>query len=295
MERLLEIHRRLPSDCPEVRASWLHHAFVQIHPFQDGNGRVARALASIDFIRSGLFPLVVDRGQRDTHYMPALQSADKGSLRELVEFFVECQSTAIRSAISEADSTVAEQASLREIIQRARERTAHRRQPDRSKRDEMVRRSRQLATDAVSVLNRTGQQVSHDIPDVAYRTVTSDSTNGHYWRHQIVEIAKAKHYFADLAEPRTWTRLRLENGGVTDVVFVFHFVGNPSPGSCTAAAFVVHRDTTADALEDSQTVYLPGEPLFLAAEEDAKSQQRRFTEWLERTLLIALAEWQKSL
>ena len=29
---------------PLLVAAWLHHAFSQIHPFQDGNGRVARAL-----------------------------------------------------------------------------------------------------------------------------------------------------------------------------------------------------------------------------------------------------------
>jgi hypothetical protein len=60
MERLLELYAACPP-YPEVRAAWLHHAFTQIHPFQDGNGRVARALASIDFIKAGLFPLLVRR------------------------------------------------------------------------------------------------------------------------------------------------------------------------------------------------------------------------------------------
>ena len=37
----------------EVEAAWLHHRFTQIHPFEDGNGRVARALASLVFIPDG--------------------------------------------------------------------------------------------------------------------------------------------------------------------------------------------------------------------------------------------------
>ena len=43
MEKLVGFHKeheRLGVP-PEVEAAWLHHRFTQIHPFQDGNGRVA--------------------------------------------------------------------------------------------------------------------------------------------------------------------------------------------------------------------------------------------------------------
>ena len=43
----------------EVEAAWLHHRFTRIHPFQDGNGRIARTLASLVFLKVGLFPLVI--------------------------------------------------------------------------------------------------------------------------------------------------------------------------------------------------------------------------------------------
>lgn len=45
MDKLIELHHGHENLAPEVEAAWLHHRFVQIHPFQDGNGRVARALA----------------------------------------------------------------------------------------------------------------------------------------------------------------------------------------------------------------------------------------------------------
>ncbi|MGL5817658.1 MAG: Fic family protein [Phycicoccus sp.] len=50
---------------PVVRAAWLHYAFVSIHPFDDGNGRVARALALLVLLRHHYAPLVVDRALRD--------------------------------------------------------------------------------------------------------------------------------------------------------------------------------------------------------------------------------------
>lgn len=85
MERLVEMHHRhLEADVPpEIEAAWLHHRFTQIHPFQDGNGRVARALASLVLIRAGLFPLVVPRDEKIV-YLESLERADAGDLRSLV-------------------------------------------------------------------------------------------------------------------------------------------------------------------------------------------------------------------
>ena len=54
----------------EVEAAWLHHRFTQIHPYQDGNGRVARALASLLFIKAGWFPVVVTRDDSAVHRCP---------------------------------------------------------------------------------------------------------------------------------------------------------------------------------------------------------------------------------
>ncbi|MBC7462287.1 MAG: Fic family protein, partial [Thermoleophilia bacterium] len=66
-----------------IEAAWLHHRFTQIHPFQDGNGRVARSLASVVLLRNGLLPHVVDRDER-VRYIAALEAADDGDLNPLV-------------------------------------------------------------------------------------------------------------------------------------------------------------------------------------------------------------------
>src|SRR5438876_1237932 len=44
---------------PIIQAAYAHHAFVSIHPFSDGNGRVARALASVYLYRSARIPLLL--------------------------------------------------------------------------------------------------------------------------------------------------------------------------------------------------------------------------------------------
>ena len=96
MERLLALHaeherKGVPV---EVEAAWLHHRFTQIHPYQDGNGRVARALASLMFIKAGWFPVVVTRDDRP-RYIDALEVADEGDLRSLISFFVDLQKRAL--------------------------------------------------------------------------------------------------------------------------------------------------------------------------------------------------------
>jgi Fic family protein len=71
---------------PEIEAAWLHHRFAQVHPFQDGNGRVARALATLVYLQAGWLPLVVTSVQR-TAYIHGLEQADQGQLKPLVDFF----------------------------------------------------------------------------------------------------------------------------------------------------------------------------------------------------------------
>ncbi len=92
MERLLTMHsQHEKAGVPvEVVAAWLHHRFAQIHPYQDGNGRVARALASLIFIKAGWFPVIVTRDNRE-RYIDALEVADEGDLRSLFAFFVNLQ------------------------------------------------------------------------------------------------------------------------------------------------------------------------------------------------------------
>lgn len=88
MHRFLEQLRtpQFESAHPALQASYCHYAFVVIHPFADGNGRVARALASTFFYRALSIPLVVFAHQR-LAYLDALQKSDLGDPGGLISFF----------------------------------------------------------------------------------------------------------------------------------------------------------------------------------------------------------------
>ena len=87
MQRLLEQMRspEFGAAHPSLQAAYAHYALVVIHPFADGNGRVARAVASTFLIKSCDVPLVVWSDQ-DDEYIDALGAADRGNYQAFVDF-----------------------------------------------------------------------------------------------------------------------------------------------------------------------------------------------------------------
>lgn len=73
---------------PVVQAAYVHYALAAIHPFSDGNGRTARALASVPLYRDRSIPLMILAEDRD-EYLDALGEADGGNLGAFVSFVAE--------------------------------------------------------------------------------------------------------------------------------------------------------------------------------------------------------------
>lgn len=80
---------------PILQASYAHYALVVIHPFADGNGRVARALGSVFTYRSSSVPLLILVENRKD-YLDSLQAADIGNYQPFVDFILERGLDAIR-------------------------------------------------------------------------------------------------------------------------------------------------------------------------------------------------------
>lgn len=75
-----------PTLHPVELAAKLHHDFALIHPFGDGNGRVARLLANYVLQRFGYLPIIVPTGDK-VRYLTALRLADAGDLSAFTEYF----------------------------------------------------------------------------------------------------------------------------------------------------------------------------------------------------------------
>ena len=100
MTLLLDMHREHQKRNIGMlsEAAWLHHRFVQIHPFQDGNGRPARLLMAYVFVKHNGFPPIIQRDNR-ARYIDSLEAADDGNLQPLVDFLAVQSAATIDSAV----------------------------------------------------------------------------------------------------------------------------------------------------------------------------------------------------
>lgn len=81
---------------PAIKAGIVHYELVRIHPFLDGNGRVARAAATLMLFLEGydvkrFFSLEEHYDNEPIHYYEALQSVGKnnGDVTNWIEYFCE--------------------------------------------------------------------------------------------------------------------------------------------------------------------------------------------------------------
>ncbi|MDE0684336.1 MAG: Fic family protein [Candidatus Poribacteria bacterium] len=85
MSDLIDWYRRQEDEGehPIVIAATFHYRFIRIHPFDDGNGRMARLLMNMILIKHGYTVAVVPVEERD-QYIGILEQVDK--TEDLVEF-----------------------------------------------------------------------------------------------------------------------------------------------------------------------------------------------------------------
>ncbi|GAA4475362.1 Fic family protein [Phytohabitans houttuyneae] len=73
---------------PALEATVVHAWLTHVHPFEDGNGRMARILANFALIRNGFPPLLIRSGADRGQYYDALARSDDGDILPLYELFV---------------------------------------------------------------------------------------------------------------------------------------------------------------------------------------------------------------
>ncbi len=303
MDRLIAMHVEHEAKAvpPEIEAAWLHHRFAQIHPFQDGNGRVARALASLVFIKAGWFLLVVTRDDRE-RYIEALEEADQGALPPFVSLFSALERKAFVNALGIAREVLQEEERIEQVISSigdlfaARNEALHR-EWERAKEvaEKLANRAREKFE---SIAIRLEQEVGGYV--ASYRFFADSEPNSgrrsNWYRWQTIEAAHQLDYFANTREYNAWIRLALITETHANVILSFTAIGREYRGLIGVSLYFFRTEEVEEGQRQAVDVTVASDELFqINYKEDESSVTDRFERWLDRGMTRALETWRRGL
>ena len=287
-----------------VISSWLHHRFTQIHPFQDGNGRVARALAAFVFIKSSMFPIVIDRDDRGV-YIDALERADSGDLKPLISLWNRLERQSIEYALGLVD-TVTEKSNfpppslLREkLLEAIGDRAKRRREAKQNKLNKVLETGRSVYKDLIeremSGLQQALENILHQADPTFECTVDRvTGEKGHWFKAQLVAVAQKYGYFCDLSYYHEWSRLKIRYGENNDgqsveMVISLHSLGREFSGVLVMSGFVAERSRDDDGrFVTNEPRKVSERPLSFTYAEPIEQVKERAKEWLDDAVNVAL-------
>ncbi|OOV87681.1 Fic family protein [Oceanospirillum linum] len=308
MERLVRLYAEYEEQgvAPEILSGWLHHRFTQIHPFQDGNGRIARAIASLVFLKAGLFPLVIRDSDREI-YITALEHADQNDLLPLVKLFAKRQRDSILSALG-IQQQVEQAKHSQQIITNAIALLNKKSRMEKEQIRSVYDVSGKLQVRAEEKLDEIRQQLDPQLREVdtasgetynaSLKYARDGQQDSYYFRRQIVEMAKMHDYYANSDHYKSWTRLVIYTANIFEIVFSIHGYGHGDNGVMVVSGFTFEKVPSEETNTGTESTNIKSSNRdifqfnYLESEENIL---KRFDEWLDDSITFALAEWQKSL
>jgi Fic family protein len=286
MDRLVEMYQRHNATdiSRHAEAAWLHHAFTQIHPFQDGNGRVARSIATLVLLKARYFPLVVTRDDRE-NYISALEAADRGDLSALVHEVSRLQKRSLTKGITHL-TEARPVGSLEEALDVTR--------------DVLVKVGRIIPAEyhaakehAGHLQNLTQQRfgivLSRLRLDIARANEGFEFASG--MRAQEISLKslslRFKYDLNNLIYDQSVYMQLTAHGVVSTATIAFHGVGPSFRGVLAAVAYF--------QTQGGEFVALSEDPFRFTYKDEREDLGRRYLEWLDKALIEALAIWRRTI
>ena len=297
MDRLIEFHKQhVQREVPAlVEAAWLHHAFAQIHPFQDGNGRVARSLASLILIKGGFFPLVVHRDDWEK-YIDALETADGGDPSPLLKLFARLQKRELTRAIVRA-ADARPVASVEDAVTLTRDLLTNLGKIIPAQYQEAKTNAGKLHAVTQTRFNNVATKLAHEIARANSDFKFSVAHLGGPPTEELRLLAEALKYDPNPADYFLGSLLILLRSGS----------GAAAMGNATSAKIAVCVHTVGAAFRGliavvayfqvgaERPVPLSDDIFRIDYQESYKELEQRYAKWLEACVIQGIAEWRKTL
>ncbi|MFN9176191.1 MAG: Fic family protein [Synechocystis sp.] len=304
MDRLIELHHqhRKQNIPPEIESAWLHHRFTQIHPFQDGNGRVARCLASLVFIQASWFPLVLTRDDRAV-YIAALEEADHGNLSDLINLFAKSQKLAFLRSLGLSEQVLSETKRTQVIISSIAEKL---KQNQSVSIQQKCKKAELFASNLFEIAEQRLESVAEEIKLSVQNIVNNTEIftvsapigdpRSYYHRYQIVETAKQLGYFANLRNYHTWLQFVINVETSTTLLLSFHVLGHEHRGLLVCIACAYHREDSEEGERNISNIQsLTDSPFQFSYADEEENLTKRFKQWLENVIFAGLEYWNGSI
>ena len=308
MDELLiwyELHSQ--EEHPLLVGTWLHHRFTQIHPFQDGNGRVVRAILTWHLVREGYLPVVISRDARKK-YISTLEEADQGNLAPLLDFIVGIEKTTILQALSSTKETTAKATSgelIEQVVESIVEKVELKRQFELKQKREVDKTALYLREQAEGFFHTEGQKITEQLKPVdisIWHEVNlggPDHQNEYWYRFQVIETASRVKNWVNFNEARYFVKLSLNpsfgsrNPRLAFVISMHH-IGRQLTGVMAATAFAeidYHKEELGQWKPSELFKDCTVNPFTFTWEDSPEKVSPRFTKWIEESLSIALKYW----
>jgi len=293
MDRLIEIYNELIEQNvnPLIIATWVHHAFTTIHPFQDGNGRVVRLIASLILIKSNFFPITVLREEAKVKYIQALEEADNNQPQKLVTYFAEIQKRNIEEAlnIKEVSNT-----SLSEVTNIFKQKILRKQQEKQQQYESTLAENRlQVFNYCSQFLNDYKQKLETEFDDSVSLYIGSgrpdDTTKQHYYYEQIVGYAKKHNYYFNRALPKSYFKFGIEFGAKRyELGITLHHFGYDD-SVIAIGGFLEYKGILQNEDTDT-TIPLDIKPHVISIKDEVSSKEKNIRLHLENILTVTIAQ-----
>jgi Fic family protein len=293
MDNLLNIYKDLEEKKvhPVVIAAWFHHCFTQIHPFQDGNGRMARLLSTLILIKHNLFPFTVNREERG-EYITALEQADLENFQPLLDFFVNQQTQYAEYALN---WSYRPEKNLELALDELKTRLEKREQSKIEARNELIVKNRNdIFEECREILHNIETKINKETQGfhaIYLKFASPIDENYFFFNYQIIQYAKYHNYYFNKNYPRGWISLNFKITPETIYRFVLtlHHYGY-SDSAFAIGGFLEFIEN--ESRENIKPDIIPLiKPLVLSLEkENIKSLKPQINEYIQHIVAVAVAQ-----